>query len=60
MQVRLDWWNFDAEWYAYAVSYRRAIEALGASVEEASATDRGTLIFPLGALCRHAIELALK
>jgi hypothetical protein len=59
MRALLRWIGHEPDWQIYAHGYRRAIEVLVDAVKKNSAY-RGTLIFPIGALCRHAIELSLK
>jgi hypothetical protein len=59
MEAVLRWRDHEPDWYGYALGYRRAVEFLCAVVEERAAY-QDTLIFPIGALCRHAIELSLK
>lgn len=59
MDAVLRWQGHEPDWYGYAVGYRRAVEALADHID-ATAQSQDSLVFPVGALCRHAIELALK
>ena len=58
MLALLRWLGHDPDWQGYVLGYRRAIEILVQGARDTGYTD--TLVFPLGALCRHAVELSLK
>lgn len=59
MEAVLRWRGHERDWYGYAIGYRRAVETLATCIDETAAR-QDTLVFPIGALCRHAVELALK